>query len=294
MIFSARLRNGILPRVVRAVAGMALLLAGAASAGVISNAQVYYAFEDSGQIVEDRSGGADIDLQLGSTSGADSADPTRLAGKVGGGLSFDGGDFATSIADVGELDFAPDEAFSVAGWFQRSVSTGGTQEFLVSKMNPSGAFPGWFLTWRDEDIGSNNNSLLFFIRDDQGGTGDGFLAVYSDPVAETDWIHAAVTYDGSSDPSGVSFYLDGQSLGIRNTNDDLDAGDVTDNTAPFNIGGRNDGGSWEGLVDEVGVWDRELTRGEVQRAMSGIPEPGSAALLVVAFVGLLGQRAGRG
>lgn len=66
------------------------------------------------------SGTTAIDLQLGSTSGSDSEDPTRTTGYNGSGLSYDGDDFATSDADVDALDFNGDEAFSVAGWMKRT------------------------------------------------------------------------------------------------------------------------------------------------------------------------------
>ncbi len=91
-----------------------------ASAALIDEAVVFYTFEESGQTVNDVSGTTAIDLQLGSTSGSDSEDPTRTTGYNGSGLSYDGDDFATSDADVDALDFNGDEAFSVAGWMKRT------------------------------------------------------------------------------------------------------------------------------------------------------------------------------
>lgn len=275
------------------IVGFCALCVWPAAAGVIEEAEVYYAFEGSGQIVEDRSGGTDIDLQMGSTSGSDANDPTRTTGKVGSGLSFDGDDVAHSVVDVDRLDFNADDAFSVAGWFRRATAAGTIQKFLMSKMTPSGAYPGWFMAWRDDGISTNPNSLLFYMRDNEGSSGNGALQIYTNPVTNTDWVHVAVTYDGSSNPSGVQFYLDGQPLGVDRTGDDLEPTDVTDNGTPFNLGGRADTGSWDGLQDEIGVWNRVLTESEVQETMTGIPEPGSGLLLVIAGMGLLWRRRGR-
>lgn len=270
------------------LSALALAATSQAFASLIDDAVVFYTFEEgSGSAINDVSNdGNDIDLQLGGSP----ATPTRTTGYNGEGLSFDGDDFVTSITDVTPLDFDADDAFSVAGWFRRTKEDGGTQKNLLAKMETSGPYPGWFLAWRDEDIGSNQNSILFYMRDNEGSTGNGALAVYSNAVDSTDWIHIAATYDGSSNPSGVNFYLNGAVLDTRDSADDLEDNDITDNTAPFNIGGRNGTGSWVGDADEVGVWNRELSASEIETLTTIIPEPASALLLALGGLALLKRR----
>lgn len=159
----------------RSVLGLALVtgLAMPAHAGVIDDAVVYYDFEGTGQTVADQSGTPKIDLTLGANGAVSSDDPDRTAGKFGNGLTFVSGDVVSSGSDENALDFNADDPFSVAGWFRRDDARGVSQKFLLSKMDPSGPFPGWFLTWRDSGISSGPDALNFFMRDNQDTTSDG-------------------------------------------------------------------------------------------------------------------------
>jgi len=276
----------------RSVLGLALAtgLAMPAHAAIIDDAVVYYDFEGTGQTVADQSGAPAIDLTRGANNTAGSDDPSRTAGKFGDGLTFDGGDVASSGSDEVALDFNADDPFSVAGWFRRDSDTGGSQKNLIAKMDASGNFPGWFLAWRDSDISSGPDALNFFMRDDQGSAGNGRLEVFSDPVTTSDWVHIAVTYAGDGNGSDVSFFVNGVPVGKSVLNEDLSATDVTDNSAPFNLGGRDDTGSFVGGMDNVGVWDRVLSASEVEAL---VPEPASVLLMGLGSV-LLWSRRRRG
>ncbi len=152
------------------------------------------------------------------------------------------------------------------------------------------AYPGWFVYWRPNSDGTSNdeNSIQFYMRDNEGGNSDGFLQVVSqDEVTSSDWVHLAATYDGTADGSGVKLYLNGSELATDVTNKSFTTSSTNNNTAPFNIGGRNDTGGLNGLTDEVGVWDRELTQSDVQSVMTAIPEPGSVLLLALGGLALL-------
>lgn len=270
----------------------ASMLAAPAHAAVIDDAVVYYDFEGTTQKVSDQSGTTAIDLTLGANNTADNDDPTRGPGKFSSGLTFDGDDVASSGSDKDRLDFNADDPFSVAGWFRRDDATGTSQKNLLTKMDPSGSFPGWFLAWRDNDNNNfgANNALNFFMRDDEGGTGNGRLEVFSDEVEvkTSEWVHIAVTYEGGGDGDDVSFFVNGSPVGKSVQNEDLSATDTTNNTAPFNLGGRDDAGSFFGAMDNVGVWDRVLTQNEIQTL--AIPEPATAPLIGVGGVMLLSRR----
>lgn len=108
-------------------------------------------------------------------------------------------------------------------------------------------------------------------------TRDGRLDVFSDPVTTSDWVHIAVTYAGGGQGSDVSFFVNGALVGTTVNVEDLSATDVTNNTAPFNLGGRDDTGSFIGAMDNVGVWDRVLSASEVEAL--AIPEPASVVLV---------------
>ena len=266
----------------------------AANAGLVDEAVVFYDFEGTGQKVTDRSGTPAINLTLGSTAIADDNDPTRAVGEDGKFLAFERAtlpltDSATNVVDNNRLNFKTGDAFSVAGWFRRRDS--GKTNILVSKAdNNTEPVPGWHLLWQQD--GSNGNpfadQIQFLLRDTVGDASDGRLIVHSDPVTSTGWVHIAATYDGTASTTSISFYIDGELKGVPFSIDSLEDGAVTNHTAPFNLGGRNKEGSFQGDMDDVGVWDRALTAGEVRSLI--IPEPAAAVLVGVGGVLLLCRR----
>ena len=81
-----------------------------------------------------------------------------------------------------------------------------------------------------------------------------------------------VTYDGSSRASGIALYLDGARLETEVIRDHLykdityrrEAGDRSSDTHPLTIGARfRDSGFKNGLIDDLQLFDVELTAAEV-------------------------------
>jgi len=77
----------------------------------------------------------------------------------------------------------------------------------------------------------------------------------------TEWHHVAVTYDGSSRSRGLKIYLDGAVATLQVTVDRLSETIRCD--FPFAIGGRERRDYYQGRVDEVRAYDRELTADEI-------------------------------
>jgi hypothetical protein len=86
------------------------------------------------------------------------------------------------------------------------------------------------------------------------------------------WARLVITYDGSSRASGIKLYLDGQPLDTEVVRDrlfkdisyDPQAGDRSSPTHPLTLGARfRDSGFRNGLVDDLQVFDRALTRAEI-------------------------------
>ncbi|MFT3743531.1 MAG: Ig-like domain repeat protein [Pyrinomonadaceae bacterium] len=75
-----------------------------------------------------------------------------------------------------------------------------------------------------------------------------------DPPANT-WTHIAMTYNGSS----VQLYVNGVAAGTPASG----SGNITNDGVPFYIGGRGDGKFFNGLIDEVEVFDRALSLAEI-------------------------------
>jgi hypothetical protein len=91
------------------------------------------------------------------------------------------------------------------------------------------------------------------------------------------WTHLAATYDGSE----VRLYINGILAASRAVD-----GDIVNTDDPLRIGGNNVWGEFfSGLIDEVRVYNRPLTREEIvadsQNALPGSP-PAAAAARVAA------------
>lgn len=81
--------------------------------------------------------------------------------------------------------------------------------------------------------------------------------LYVPPIGE--WTHIAMTYDGTT----VTLYANGEVIGQT-----FYSGNISGTDEPFNIGGRavDEGtGKFNGLVDEVQVFNRALSADEIRR-----------------------------
>jgi hypothetical protein len=125
---------------------------------------------------------------------------------------------------------------------------------------------------------SPNSLGYYFYLDDQSGTKNIHFVAGSNGSAWTDvsvtwtpsattWYHLAVTYN-TSGSSNVKFYLNGSQQGATKTNANTSIFNPT--TAAFMLGHRNDGVyNYNGKMDEVGVWARELSGSEISQLYNG-------------------------
>ncbi len=164
-------------------------------------------------------------------------------------LSLDG---ATKYGNMGDIaSFERDFSFSSVFYFNTTASGGA----IISRRNGAGAFKGWEVNTTSGQVGlnlsSNNvtgNRLV--ARTTAATFNDGF------------WHHGVVTYDGSSSTSGVKIYIDGVSEAVTSVINNLTSSIIV--SADANIGSRNNGENlFNGLVDEVGIYDKELSASEV-------------------------------
>ena len=90
-------------------------------------------------------------------------------------------------------------------------------------------------------------------------------------IAPNAWTHLAVTYDGSSRALGARVYIDGKRVPVEVVRDGLYKDVTYDGTEPdLAIGYRfRDNGFIGGRVDDLSVYDRELTALEVDAVSGG-------------------------
>ncbi|MFC1603786.1 glucoamylase family protein [Planctomycetota bacterium] len=162
-------------------------------------------------------------------------------------LSFDGdGDYV----DVGEdpsLTFT--EAITVACWikvraFDRNWNA------IITKGDD------WVMARTRDD-----NRVAFLCL---GLTGGGWPEVYSDDVNDEDWHHIAGVYDGSK----LFIYQDGNSINSKSV-----YGSINSKCSRVFIGenGQAKNRYWNGLIDEVRIYNRALTAEEITALAN--PEP---------------------
>lgn len=149
--------------------------------------------------------------------------------------SFDG----TTVGTFGSLDASPTpENFTVSLWV-KATSLGATQ-LLVGQGSPTFALmlsngaPSWF-------SGAN---IEF--------SGEG------DPFAVGDVHHIAATYDATGDSPTVTLYADGQPVG------NLEGAEAISLDPDFwHIGSFNGSLGFDGLIDDVQIYDRALPAEEI-------------------------------
>jgi hypothetical protein len=175
-------------------------------------------------------------------------------GVVGRAASFDG----TSYVNAGEVgEFDDDDRFTFSVWIYPTSGTGA----IVTKTRDESESRGYTLQLKD---GKPQISVAY---------GWAFNAVRIEtekPLELNRWHHIAASYDGSREARGLRLVVDGVRQPVTVLVDILN--DPPTTREPLRIGG---GGGPEnrfhGLIDELRIYDRELTEEEVDVLLSVRP-----------------------
>ena len=183
--------------------------------------------------------------------------PEPAPGKVGGGIRLDGED--SIVLPMG--NFSRDEPFSVALWAKTPDAKDRAVIFHRSRAWTDAGSRGYQLLIED---GRLSASLVHFWP----GNAIGIQAV--DPMPPREWVHVAVTYDGSSRADGLTLFVDGEPAEVETIRDHLFKDITGGGGDELTFGQRfRDRGFKGGSVDELKVFDRELTPIEVSQLSGG-------------------------
>lgn len=188
------------------------------------------------------SGTTAVDSSGNGNAGTLSGAAWSQGGRYGSALSFDGSNDWVSVPDSASLDLSG--AMTLAAWV-RPIRLGGWRTVLV-KERASGIV---YSLYADQAGGRPAGQVVV-----GGGeqTADG-----SAPVAIGVWTHLAATYDGST----VRLYVGGTLAASTAA-----PGSMAASSGPLRIGGNGIWSEWfDGLIDEVRVYDRALSAAEIQR-----------------------------
>jgi len=223
---------------------LVLSIAGDVSAELVG----YWQFDEGSGTVAYDSSGYGNDGTLNGT-------PGWVAGQLGGALDFDG---STDFVDIPHSDsLSITEQITISAWTNMRSNASGEMA-IVSK-------GGWAANNLPYELTETAGDVIFW----QFYDNEGRDTCSPDSPAVSEWHHIAATYDGSI----FKCYIDGE-LG-----DEWEyAGTMPENTLSVMIGRRSTGGTfYNGMIDEVAIFNQALTEDEIPGLMSGVGGIGPAS-----------------
>lgn len=181
-------------------------------------------------------------------------------------FEFDG---STDFISIGTNSLGITSAITVSAWVKiptTNTGGGGTNiQIIACEDTTSSGQRNWNLSWR----GGGIDHFSWTIHH----TNLTLTSVKTTGITPNDgqWHHLLGTYDGTTNANGIKLYVDGV-LNVQGTASSTGINSFTA-TEPT-IGATTGGGSWrfEGNIDEVAVWDSELSASDVSTIYgTGVP-----------------------
>jgi hypothetical protein len=173
-------------------------------------------------------------------------------------MLFDGSDNSVDCGDNSSIDNIFDGGGSWSAWF--SAETDGESSFgnMLSKGNSK-------RTLRTTSGGGGDITMEFLC---SFSGDDGRWSAPTDAVLLNKINHIVVAYNSSSVSNNPKIYINGVSVTVTTVT--TPTGSVDAGTGDFTIGAQTSGGgyAYNGFIDEVSVWNKELTVTEVQEVFN--------------------------
>ncbi len=191
---------------------------------------------------DEETGSQVFDSSTGTYDGVVEGATWSTEGRYGSALSFNGNGDLVSVADAASLDLS--SGMTIMAWINPSTAAG----------------------WRNVLMKQSNNGLSYalYASDDLGrrgsvyiNTGVGDISAFGPTLPANTWTHLAATYDGSE----LILFVDGSKVTSAPV-----SGSLFNSSGPLQIGGNNMWGEYfSGLIDEVRIYNRALSSGEILR-----------------------------
>ncbi len=176
-------------------------------------------------------------------------------------LSFEGG---TTVEDAAGGDYLNGlSATTVAIWI-KSNETGSDRGFLTG-VTPAGQ--DRVFTMRYDSSGASFGGTNLVKMGIQSTGGDQQIES-SGNLQTTEWQHVAMTWE---DGGEIRFYVNGVEDEVSGRNTPNNTGTISEvETLIIGKGGKDASNGWNGLIDEVRIFDTVLTAEEIQAVMLGV------------------------
>lgn len=192
--------------------------------------------------MDDAAGLTAVD-SVGSNDGTLENGPGWVVGRLDGALRFDGGNDYVAAPHQADLSLTAQMTF--IAWANTNNNSGGYKSIVAKDIPGNGASNYWFGMWNDE--------LVFGF-----WASGGFRSVRTlgAGISEGSWTHLAASFDNATDD--VRLYVNGTEVLAGSL-----AWEPTAETADLWIGHSVDGEYWDGMLDDVLIYERVLSAGEI-------------------------------
>lgn len=168
------------------------------------------------------------------------------SGRYGGAVSFNGSNAWVTVADADSLDLT--SGMTLEAWVRPAATMGKTWRTVILKEQTGQLV---YALYANNENRKPSGHLY---------SGGDIFANGASQVAANAWTHLAATYDGAT----LRLYVNGSQVKSRSF-----SGAMPNSAGPLRIGGNSVWGEYfNGLIDEVRIYNRALSAADIQADMN--------------------------